>query len=346
MPELDTLALRPGPAPAGDGPARGLNCGQAIDVSVCIVNWNGVEVLRACLRSLAEEAQGRGLEIIVVDNGSSDGSAELVRREFPGVQMVRNGENRGFARANNQAARLARGRYLLFLNNDTRVPPAAVRRLADFMDANPDVGMAGPRLRDEHGRVQVSWRPRPTLPALLHRTNLFRWSGIFRRAYLRYRRAHFDAHTIRQVDVLMGAAVMMPRERFWEWGGWDEDFLFGGDDMELSHRVSQHARIVYFPEVDIIHLGRESTRRNIAFTAREIPIGLVRYLRKTGTSGGAVFLYKLAMTLEAPLQLVEKTGQYLWRRARRQNAMAHNSLLSVRGVAHFLFHGLVPFWKA
>jgi GT2 family glycosyltransferase len=89
-----------------------------IDVSVCIANWNCRELLRSCLESLHDHPQGVRLETIVVDNGSGDGSAEMVARRFPEVILSRNADNRGFARANNQAARLARGHYLFFLNND------------------------------------------------------------------------------------------------------------------------------------------------------------------------------------------------------------------------------------
>src|SRR5262245_17918974 len=159
-----------------------------IDVTVCIANWNCRELLRACLESLHDQPQGVRLETVVVDNASDDGAAEMVARDFPEVVLVRNDVNAGFARASNQAAERARGRHLFFLNNDTAVPAGALRRLVEFADAHPEVGMVGPRLRDRHGRTQISYRRRPTVTALLHRTLLLRWTGLFRRAYHQYRR--------------------------------------------------------------------------------------------------------------------------------------------------------------
>src|SRR5438552_12244336 len=102
----------------------------------------------------------------------------MVEREFPEMIMVRNSTNLGFSRANNQAARLARGRYLFFLNNDTVVPPEALRRLVDYAEEHPEVGIVGPRLRDGEGQLQVSYRLLPTLQTFLHRTTIVRWTGL------------------------------------------------------------------------------------------------------------------------------------------------------------------------
>ena len=174
--------------------------------------------MRGCLESLHDQPQGVRLEIIVVDNASTDGAPEMVDREFPEVMLVKNDANLGFSRANNQAAEKARGRYLFFLNNDTVVPPGTLRRLVDYADRHPEAGMVGPRLRDSQGQFQVSYRQRPTLAALLHRTSLLRWTGLFKLAYRHYRRQGFDPYTVRNVDILMGAAVLLPRDRFFAAG--------------------------------------------------------------------------------------------------------------------------------
>src|SRR6185295_16309689 len=114
-----------------------------------------------------------------------------------------------------------------------------LRRLVEYADRHPDIGMLGPRLRDGRGNIQVSYRQCPTLLALLHKTILLRWTRLFKSPYTRYRRQGFDPDTVRAVDVLMGAAMLLPHRRFFAAGRWDEEFTFGGEDLELSARVNQ-----------------------------------------------------------------------------------------------------------
>ena len=315
-----------------------------IDVSVCIANWNCRDLLRACLESLHDRPQDVRLETIVVDNASSDGAADMVQHEFPEVILQRNPENLGFARANNQAAQCARGRYLFFLNNDTVVPPGILRRLVDYAEAHTEAGIVGPRLRDGTGRTQISYRQLPTLANLLHRTNILRWTGLLRSAYRRYRRQDFDPTVTRRVEALMGAAMLVPRKVFFDCGSWDEDFTFGGEDLELSARVGRQHHIVYHPEAEITHYGRVSTRQHIGYCSSNFAIGYLHYLRKTGCTRPGLLLYKIAVTLDAPVQLLGKGLQYFWRRVTGQPAKAAKSLLALHGSLHFLLHGLIPFW--
>jgi GT2 family glycosyltransferase len=312
---------------------------------VCIVNWNCRALLKACLRSLREEARELRLQVVVVDNGSTDGAPEMVQRLFPRVKLIRNAENRGFARANNQAARHARGRYLFFLNNDTVVPTGTLRRLLTYADAHAEVGLIGPRLRDGQGRTQESCRLRPTVGALLHRTCLFRWTGLFRRAYRRYRR-HDRGATTRPVEVLMGAALLVRRKLFFAAGGWDEGYTFGGEDIDLCGRIGKTHAVVYHPEVTVTHYGRVSSRRHPGFAYAHTIIGITRYLRCNGTPRPALWFYKVALTLDAPLQALRHGVQYLWRRLTGQPKKAAKSLLVLRGVYHFLVQELPAFWKA
>jgi GT2 family glycosyltransferase len=317
-----------------------------VDVSVCVVNRDCAALLRACLESLLGAPQGARLEVVVVDNASRDGAADMVARDFPEVLLLRNDVNRGFARANNQAAVRARGRYLFFLNNDTVAPPGTLGRLLRYAEAHPAAGLIGPRLRDRQGDIQVSCRSRPTLATLLARTALLRWTGLLRGLYRRHRRAEFDPHTTRAVEVLMGAAVLVRRDRFFAWGCWDEDFPFGGEDLELCARVSRHARVVYLPEVEITHFGRECTRQHAGPAYADIAFGFARYLRKSGTARAGLLAYKAALTLDAPLQVMCKGLEYLVRRLTGRRRKAAKSLLALRATCYFLTRGMGQLWKA
>jgi GT2 family glycosyltransferase len=186
----------------------------------------------------------------------------------------------------------------------------------------------------------------PTLSTFLHRTTLLRWTGLLRQAYHRYRRWDFDPDTTRPVEVLMGAAMFIPRHVFVEAGGWDEDFTFGGEDAELSARIGRDYPLVFHPEVEITHFGRASTRRHIGFATTQMMAGFARYLRKCGYSRGAMLFFKTVVTLDAPVSFIAKAVQHLWRRVTGRAEKADKSLLAMRGFGHFLTSGLIPFWKA
>ena len=318
----------------------------APDVSVCIANWNCRALLRRCLESLFDQDQGVPFEVVIVDNGSTDGAAEMVAAEFPQVELVRNADNRGFSVANNQAAALARGRYLFFLNNDTVVPAGTLRQFLEFAEANPSVGMVGPRLRGTDGAFQISYRRRPTLGAMLHRVSLLRWTGLFRRAYYDYRRDTFDPDGVRPVEVLMGAAVFLPRAVFEDSGRWDEGYRFGGEDIDLSTQVGRARPLVYVGTVEVVHHGRVSSRKNIGFAASGVAVGYVRYFRKAGASPAALWVYKALVTADAPVQCAGKLLQGAVRYATGRQAKARKSWLAARGLWHFMRTELVRFWKA
>ena len=314
-------------------------------VTVCVVNWNCRALLYTCLRSLTSKLQRLRLEVIVVDNGSTDGAADMVCRRFPRVVLLRNDDNAGFARANNQAARRAQGRYLFFLNNDTVVPPGALRALVEYARAHPEIGLLGPRLRDPRGRVQDSCRRRPTVAALLHRTSLLRWTGLLRAAYRRYRSRDGAGDGVRPVEVLMGAALLMRRDVFREVGGWDEDYTFGGEDIDLCTRVGRTRPVVHHPGVEIVHHGRASSRRRIDYVYGHTLTGIARSVRRGGASSASLTLYKLVVTLDAPLQWLRLACQYGWRRVRGRAAGAERSRVAFRGLGAFLARGLPAFWR-
>lgn len=323
-----------------------LDTGLRPVVSVCIANWNCCELLHGCLNSLYENDQGVPFEVIVADNASTDGAAEMVAEKFPEARLIRNRSNLGFSIANNQAARLARGDYLFFLNNDTLVPERTLAEFVDYARSNPEAGMIGPRLRGGDGELQISYRRKPTLEALLHRVSLLRWTGLFREAYYDYRRNSFDPDGVRPVEVLMGAAVFLPRDAFDASGRWDETYRFGGEDLDLSTQVGRTRTVMYVGDLEIVHFGRVASRANVGFSSPNVAIGYVRYFRKSGVRPSKLRLYKALVTLDAPLQGAAKLVQAGIRWLRGDRERAAKSRLAANGLWHFLTRDLIRFWRA
>jgi GT2 family glycosyltransferase len=297
--------------------------------------------------SLLRQPQGVILEVIVADNASSDGAAEMMAREFPEVKVIRNSVNAGFARASNQAAQLAIGRHIFFLNNDTIVPSYTLERLVRFADAYPQIGMIGPRLRDGDGKVQISYRRKPTLRALLHRATICRLTGLFRKDYDEYRREGFESNGIRRVEVLMGAALLVPRNVYQQYGGWDEGFRFGVEDVEFCDRIGRDRPLVHVPGVEVIHFGRVSSRQNVTFSTPNLMVGYARYLRKSGVPRWKLAVYKSIVTIDTPVHLLGKAIQFVWRKATlARKSKSERSWLAIRGSWRFLTGELLRFWRA
>jgi GT2 family glycosyltransferase len=169
---------------------------------------------------------------------------------------------------------------------------------------------------------------------------------LFRHAYSDYRRGSFDPNGVRSVDVLMGSAVFVPREAFDAAGGWDERYLFGVEDIDLATQIGRTREVIFAGDVEVIHHGRVSSRANVGFVAPNVATGYVQFFRKTGVGAWPLFWYKMAVTLDAPVQLIVKLTEAAarWVGGRRQNAQ--RSWAAARGVWAFLRHELARFWRA
>src|SRR4029077_11996279 len=130
----------------------------------------------------------------------------------------------------------------------------------------------------------------------------------------------------------MGAAMLIPREAFFRVGGWDEEFIFGGEDIDLSTRIRRHGLVIYHPEVEIVHYGRVSTRQHIGFASSHMNIGFLRFLRKNGSGRLALVFYKLVVTLDLPIQIAAKWAQYWLRRGLGQPSKAAKTRLALKGL--------------
>jgi GT2 family glycosyltransferase len=234
-----------------------------MDLTVVIVSYNVRHFLEQALQSVQRAIGDLAVEVIVVDNDSADDSVACVRQRFPWVTLIASAENVGFARANNQAMRQARGRYILLLNPDTVIEEDTFRKCLAFMDAHPDAGAMGVRMIDGGGRfLPESKRGFPTPWVAFCKafglSRLFPRSAFFNRYHLGY----LDEHQVARVEVLSGAFMWMRKEALDRVGLLDDRFFMYGEDIDLSYRITQaEYHNYYFPEVTIIHYKGESTRK-------------------------------------------------------------------------------------
>lgn len=226
------------------------------DIAIVIVNYNTRDHLRACLATIP---RGAG-EVVVVDNASTDGSADMVRSEHPGCVLIANENNPGYGAAANQGVCACRSRYILVLNSDTLLAPGALNGLRDYLDHHPRVGIAGPRLLNPDGTLQVSCFPFPgTLGWLLENDPVARimgWIPTVRR------RLYCFSPPKRAVAVpwLRGAALAIRREAFKEMNGFDESFFMYFEEVDLCARLWAASWEIHFvPDCEVTHHWHAST---------------------------------------------------------------------------------------
>ena len=233
-----------------------MSTSDALDISVAVVSYNTRDLLRACLRSLAaREADGEAhLEVIVADNGSVDGSVEMVRAEFPSVCVIETGENLGFGRANNLALSSASGRAYCLLNSDAEVLPGAFTQAMAALDSDPKIGLVGGQLLWPDGRRQTSYGDDPTLLGVLR-------EQTFTGATVRAPSVAPLAGTVTDVHQICGAFMLIRPEAWRELGGFDPWYFMYNEDVDLNFRLRRAGwRVVFAPGVRVMHhLGASSS---------------------------------------------------------------------------------------
>lgn len=282
----------------------------APDLSIIIVSWNTCDLLDACLGSVLAEAEAAALaiEIFVVDNASTDQSAVMVRCRYPGVTLIENEHNPGFAKANNQALALARGRYNLLLNPDTLVLADGMAALVRFMDEHPQAGAAGARLLNANGSLQRSCSPEPTLGREVWR--LFHLDRVASRGA--YAMDSWPVTTPRLVDVVQGAALIVRATVLDQVGPLDEGYFMYSEEVDWCTRIRRSGWQIYWvPAARIIHYGGQSSRQIADAMFLQLYRGKVQYFHKhggqvkTGVYKLVLACATLARIAASPLALME-----------------------------------------
>lgn len=231
------------------------------DLSVVIVSWNTAALLQDCLGSLLTPPSTISVEVVVVDNASTDGTPGQVKQNWPQVRLIENADNRGFASANNQGLTVCRGRHIALLNSDTLVTSQALSRLVAFIDEHPEAGACGPRLLQPDGRPQAFAFGHDPTPGYLFRRG-------FNHLLLRRPLHHWNTDQTQSVDWVSGACLIARRQAIEQVGPLDESIFMYFEDNDWCLRFRQCGwKIYYVPTISITHIGGQSRKQNPAAQA-------------------------------------------------------------------------------
>lgn len=235
-----------------------------MDLSIIIINYNVKEFLQNLLHSIEKATSNISTEIIIVDNASDDGSVELIKQRFPSCKLISNNENLGFGKANNQALKIATGKYFLLINPDSIVSEDTFDKMIIFFEKNPWAGLAGCKILNPDGTLQLACRrsypgPWTSFCKVTGLSNLFPGSKIF----ARYNLTYLDENKTYEVDAISGSFMMMKKEVYDKVGGFDEEFFMYGEDLDLCYRIkSAGYKVFYVHSTQVIHYKGESTKRS------------------------------------------------------------------------------------
>jgi GT2 family glycosyltransferase len=295
-------------------------------VSIVIVTWNGKKYALECLDSL--RLLRLELEVIVVDNASTDGTPDAIRETYPEVKLIQNSENLGFAKANNIGMAKATSDILCLVNSDVVVRPGCLENMVEFMRANPSVGVLGPKMLSPTGGVGQSVNKFPTV------WNYFCFAlGLHflmpnSKVFGGYILAAYPYNKTEDVEVLTGWFWMIPRAALEQVGGLDEQFFMYGEDLDWCYRFHQSGwRLVFFAEAEALHYGAASSGQAPSRFYVEMIKANLQYFRKHhGWLGGVGFL--AATSIHELLRVILYGVMYVSRQGRSQTAMKLDRSLS------------------
>jgi len=269
---------------------------KQVDVSIVIVNWNTRDILQNCLQSVYKHAGDVNFDVIVIDNASIDGSAEMVKKNFPTVTLIENSQNRGFASANNQGISIAKGHYVLLLNSDTLLLDQAIAKVVSFANDNPDAAVAGCRVLNPNRTLQPTCFMFPSLLNMLLSSSylykLFPKSKFFGREMMTW----WLRNDAREVDVVTGCFMLIGRKAIEQVGLMDEEFFMYGEETDWCYRFKQAGwKILFTPCAEIIHLHGASTNQIKPLMVMQLRGSILLFLKKHRGH----FIYALACLLIA-----------------------------------------------
>ncbi len=251
-------------------------------LSIVIVNYNAGRYLENCLRSIYAETKRIPFDVWVVDNNSEDESVSMVRRSYPLVNLIENKDNPGFAKANNDAIDKCKGDYILLLNPDTLILENAVEKMVEFLDENPQTGVAGCKVLNKDRTLQLACRRSIPSPGVA----FFRLTGLSKlfpnsKMMAEYNLTYLDPDKPHQVDAVSGAFLMIRRKVIDSIGTLDERFFMYGEELDWCLRTKKAGwKVMYYPDAEIGHYKGECSRSNSRKAAFEFHRSMYLFYKK------------------------------------------------------------------
>ena len=232
-------------------------------LDIIIITHNAKSYLRRCLQSITEKVKGIDYRIIVVDNGSADGTREMILNEFPDIVLIANRYNKGVAPARNQGIRVSRSKYLLLLDADTETTEHAIETLLEFMESHPSIGVVGPKLVSHAGILQYSCRRFPRLITTIYRRLDFLPFVAHSQILREHHMSGWNHGYPQPVDYIIGACQAIRRKALVDVGLLDEKIFYGPEDIDFCLRMwLKHWQVYYYPRAVVIHHEQRMTKRN------------------------------------------------------------------------------------
>jgi GT2 family glycosyltransferase len=304
---------------------------MSVDISVVVVGWNARRYLELCLESLEAAPPRRSIEVLVVDNASTDGTAEMIEAKFPRVKLLKSPENLGFSRGNNLAIRQCQGRYIALVNPDVILLPGCLDALADFLDQHPKVGNVGPRVFNPDMTQQSTCRRFPTLwnnfCSATALATKFKNSRLFAGEHMWY----FPHDRTITVDVIVGCFSMIRRQTFDAVGLLDEQLFMYGDDVDWCRRCWNAGwQVVFYPGAQAIHdRGKTTAPYPVRFALAQ-QTSVLYYWSKYHCFWGVLGIRSIMLFHHALRYSVAALSGLMWQKANRGDVRRQVSAACLR----------------